>query len=100
MAVGTVGGTLRVQLIDSTGSNDPYAPQLGDEFAFLGVMGNLEGDFADLDLPHERILSLSICAKAMPHSTPPAAKASIAQSVAPQPPKCEASQASAIGPAN
>jgi hypothetical protein len=45
----TLGGLLSVSLID-TGSG-VFAPQLGDQFAFLASTGGASGAFADVDLP-------------------------------------------------
>jgi hypothetical protein len=47
--VTTLGGTLKVELIDLGGGT--YVPQAGDQFGFLAAYGGGGGDFDTLDLP-------------------------------------------------
>jgi hypothetical protein len=45
----TLGGTLRVRLLES--NSGPFEPQLGDAFVFLAAYGGYEEEFDDFDLP-------------------------------------------------
>jgi hypothetical protein len=45
----TLGGTLKVELVDVGGGT--YVPQLGDSFGFLAAFGGGGGEFDDFDLP-------------------------------------------------
>lgn len=46
-----LGGELSVKLVDLAGGNNPYVPQLGDQFAFLASSGGASGMFDTFDYP-------------------------------------------------
>ncbi len=49
--VTTLGGTLSVKLIDLTGGESLFVPQLGDQFAFLASALGSDGMFDEYDYP-------------------------------------------------
>ena len=46
-----LGGELNVKLVDPSGGDNPYVPQLGDQIAFLASSGGTGGMFDSFDYP-------------------------------------------------